>query len=79
MIKLFPVLKDYLWGGYKLKGLFGRDNGGKENQRGWKSPFIPTVRAVVKTADFFPNTSRKIPLPWIRRFCFSMLIKYIDA
>ena len=25
MIKLQPVLKDYLWGGEKLKTLFGRE------------------------------------------------------
>ena len=29
MIRLTPALKDYIWGGYKLKDLFGRDNGGK--------------------------------------------------
>ena len=29
MVKLQPVLKDYLWGGTKLKTLFGRDNGEK--------------------------------------------------
>lgn len=29
MIKLTPVLKDYLWGGEKLKELFGRESGSK--------------------------------------------------
>ena len=33
MLKLTPVLKDYLWGGYKLKGFFGRDNGGRKINR----------------------------------------------
>ena len=28
MIKLQPVLKDYLWGGEKLKTLFGREKDG---------------------------------------------------
>ena len=28
MIKLQPVLKDYLWGGEKLKSLFGRQKDG---------------------------------------------------
>lgn len=28
MVKLKPVLKDYLWGGERLKGLFGREKEG---------------------------------------------------
>ena len=28
MIKLQPVLKDYLWGGEKLKTIFGREKDG---------------------------------------------------
>ena len=33
VLKLTPVLKDYIWGGYRLKELFGRDNSGKKNIR----------------------------------------------
>ncbi len=36
MLKLQPVIKDYIWGGTKLKGLFGRDNGDKRISESWE-------------------------------------------
>ncbi len=36
MLKLQPVIKDYIWGGTKLKGLFGRDNGDKKISESWE-------------------------------------------
>ena len=41
MLKLTPVLKDYLWGGYKLKGFFGRDNGGRKISESWEVSVHP--------------------------------------
>ena len=79
MKKLTPVLKDYLWGGYKLKGMFGRDNGGKKISESWEVSVHPDgesgceggtlsgyLAANPKAVD--PEGS---PLP--------VLIKYIDA
>lgn len=79
MKKLAPVLKDYLWGGYKLKGMFGRDNGGKKISESWEVSVHPDgesgceggtlsgyLAANPKAVD--PEGS---PLP--------VLIKYIDA
>ena len=79
MKKLTPVLKDYLWGGDKLKGMFGRDNGGKKISESWEVSVHPDgesgceggtlsgyLAANPKAVD--PEGS---PLP--------VLIKYIDA
>lgn len=35
-IRLTAVLKDYIWGGMRLKELFGRDNGGKIIAESWE-------------------------------------------
>ena len=35
-IKLTPALKDYIWGGMRLKDLYGRDNGGNRIAESWE-------------------------------------------
>ena len=41
MFRLTPALKDYIWGGYKLKDMFGRDNGGKKISESWEVSVHP--------------------------------------
>ena len=41
MKRLVPVLKDYFWGGYKLKRMFGRDNGGRKISESWEVSVHP--------------------------------------
>lgn len=82
MIRLRPVLKDYLWGGYKLKGLFGRDNGGKKISESWEASVHPdglsacAGGASETLADYIEQNPRSVdeegrPFP--------VLVKYIDA
>lgn len=77
--KLTPVLKDYLWGGYKLKDLFGRDNGGKKISESWEASVHPdgmclcgdvTLAALLKE---YPHAVDGAGSD------FPVLIKYIDA
>ena len=68
MYKLAPTLKDYIWGGYKLKEKFGRRNGGKRISESWEVSVHPDGPSGVEKgtlADYAPD------LP--------ILIKYIDA
>ena len=68
MFKLTPTLKDYIWGGYKLKDAFGRDNGGKRISESWEVSVHPDGPSGVDggtLSDYAPD------LP--------ILIKYIDA
>lgn len=68
MVKLEPTLKDYIWGGYKLGELFGRDNNGKKISESWEVSVHPDGMSRTESgtlADVAPD------LP--------VLIKYIDA
>lgn len=79
MLKLTPVLKDYLWGGSRLKELFGRDNGGGIIAESWEVSVHPDGLSRVGSgtlADYiranpFAVDGQGSPLP--------VLIKYIDA
>lgn len=80
MIKLFPVLKDYLWGGYKLKGLFGRDNGGKKISESWEVSVHPDGPSRCKDGRLFPEYIAENPVAVDKKgSAFPVLIKYIDA
>lgn len=77
--KLQPVLKDYIWGGYKLNPLFNRDNGGKKISESWEVSVHPdgestcgerTLSQIIKnTPCFIDKQEGDLPV----------LIKYIDA
>lgn len=41
MFKLIPTLKDYIWGGRKLEGLYGRNNGGSKISESWEVSVHP--------------------------------------
>lgn len=79
VLKLSPVLKDYIWGGYKLKELFGRNNGGKKISESWEVSIHPDGLSGADggtLADYIAENPRSVnkaggALP--------VLIKYIDA
>ena len=80
MIRLYPVLKDYIWGGKKLGALFGRDNGGKKMSESWEVSVHPDGQSVCSggetLAQYLAAHSQAVnragdPFP--------VLIKYIDA
>ncbi|MBR2023127.1 MAG: mannose-6-phosphate isomerase, class I [Clostridia bacterium] len=73
MVKLKPVLKDYLWGGTKLKTLFGRDNGDKIIAESWEASVHKDGESVLSTGQtlsaYLQEIGEELPV----------LIKYIDA
>ena len=79
MIKLNPVLKDYLWGGMKFGKMYGRDNGGKKMSESWEVSVHPDGLSTCEggtLADYLakdPQAVDKAGSP------FPVLIKYIDA
>ena len=79
ILKLSPALKDYIWGGYRLKELFGRDNGGKKISESWEVSVHPDGLSVSDggtLAEYIsqnPQAVDKAGKP------FPVLIKYIDA
>ncbi len=72
MLKLSPVLKNYLWGGTKLQGLYGRENGGDKISESWEVSVHPDGVSQ-PLAAFLAEHPQAVPgeLP--------VLIKYIDA
>ncbi len=73
MVKLQPVLKDYLWGGTKLKGMFGRDNGDNVIAESWEASVHKDGESLLVDGTPLSAYLQKIgeDLP--------ILIKYIDA
>ena len=41
ILKLKPVLKDYIWGGHKLETLYGRNNGEQPVSESWEVSVHP--------------------------------------
>ncbi len=79
MLKLNPVLKDYIWGGRKLKDIFGRDNGGKLISESWEVSVHadgPSMYSGGTLADYITNNPQSVSA---RGGEFPVLIKYIDA
>lgn len=80
MIKLQPVLKDYLWGGEKLKTLFGREKDGIIAES-WEVSVHrdgeSTISGTDKTfAEYLKENKNAVDLNGGE---FPLLIKYIDA
>ncbi len=78
MLKLMPVIKDYIWGGLKLKQLFGRDNGDNKISESWEVSVHPDGESLFDggtlgeyIAAHPESTGGDGTLP--------ILIKYIDA
>lgn len=76
MLKLEPVLKDYLWGGTKLKTLFGRDNGGKKIAESWEVSVHPDGESRTEGGTLLEYLKEH---PSAAGEKFPVLIKYIDA
>ena len=78
-LKLTPVLKDYIWGGLRLKQLFGRDNGGKVIAESWEVSVHPDGLSRIEGglfADYLAANPNSVSPNGDK---FSILIKYIDA
>ncbi len=75
MIKLNPVLKNYLWGGYKLKELYGRDNGGDRISESWEVSAHPDGVST-PLSDYLKDHPTAVDAAGSP---FPVLIKYIDA
>lgn len=79
-MKLIPVLKDYLWGGYKMKSLFGRDNGGRKISESWEASVHPDGPSLCENGETLAEYLAHSPTAVDRSGSpFPVLIKYIDA
>lgn len=80
MFRLTPALKDYIWGGYKLKDMFGRDNGGKKISESWEvsvHPDGPSLCPDGKTlAAYIAENPTAVDA---EKSAFPILVKFIDA
>jgi mannose-6-phosphate isomerase len=88
MFRLKPVLKDYLWGGYKMKDLFSRDNGGKKISESWEVSVHPDGQSTIAESGRGVEGSESTLAEYIAKKpdcvdeaggAFPVLIKYIDA
>lgn len=78
VIRLYPVLKDYLWGGYRLHDLFGRDNGGKKIAESWEVSVHPDGESKTEEGTL-PELLHAHPELISPCKEFPVLIKYIDS
>ncbi len=75
MLKLKPVLKNYLWGGKKFYGMYGRDNGGDLISESWEvSVHADGVSQPLK--EYLQSNPTAVDKNGSE---FPVLIKYIDA
>ncbi len=80
MFRLSPVLKDYIWGGYKLKDLYGRDNAGKKISESWEVSVHPDGTSICEDGTSFADYVKKNPTAIDPQGSpFPVLIKYIDS
>ncbi len=80
ILKLFPVLKDYLWGGTRLKEIFGRDNGDKKIAESWEVSVHPDGESRLENGETLSSYFVREPHAVDREGGkFPVLIKYIDA
>ena len=77
MLKLKSVCKDYIWGGDKLKSLYGRQNG-EHLAESWEVSVHPdgTSMYLASFADYIKNNPQAVDK---QGSAFPVLIKYIDA
>ncbi len=75
MIKLQPVLKNYLWGGRKLHGMYGRENNGDLISESWEVSIHPDGISE-PLVEYLQNNPTAVDKTGS---AFPILIKYIDA
>ncbi len=79
MIKLTPVLKDYIWGGDRLKTMFGRVSD-KRIAESWEISVHPDGPSGCEGGGAFTEYLKNNPYAVDRAgSAFPVLIKYIDA
>lgn len=88
LIKLSPAFKDYLWGGTKLREIFGKKGDFDIIAESWELSAHPDGQSIIaggkyngmKFGDYL-NTIGKDALGWKCRFLadFPLLVKLIDA
>lgn len=79
ILKLSPVLKDYIWGGQKLGTMFGRDNDGKKISESWELSVHPDGLSMCDggtLADYLVKNPTAVDAD---ENLLPVLIKYIDA
>lgn len=79
MLQLKPVLKDYLWGGFRLKTLFGRGNGGKKIAESWELSVHPDGQSRTENGTLSEYVCAHPEAVPSKKGEFPLLIKYIDA
>lgn len=80
MFRLIPPLKDYIWGGYKLKTLFGRDNGGKKISESWEVSVHPDGLSRIEGDGTLAQFLQEHPTAVDAQGSpFPVLVKFIDA
>ncbi len=75
MIKLQPALKNYLWGGRKLHGMYGRENNGDLISESWEVSIHPDGISE-PLVEYLQNNPTAVDKTGS---AFPILIKYIDA
>ncbi len=78
MLKLNPVIKDYIWGGVKFRALFGRDNGDKKISESWEVSVHPDGESTAECGTLAKYIEEN-PESVGGDGKFPVLIKYIDA
>ena len=79
MLKLSPVLKDYIWGGYRMKPLFGRDNKGKKISESWEVSVHPDGMSSCGGQTLKEYLDKNPHAVGTQGGELPVLIKYIDA
>lgn len=80
MFHLSPALKDYIWGGYKLKGMFGRDNGGKKISESWEVSVHPDGPSLCPDGETLAEYLKAHPEAVdAEKRLLPILVKFIDA
>lgn len=79
VLRLTPALKDYIWGGYRLKELFGRNNGDRKISESWEVSVHPDGLSGSDCGTLAEYLSKNPQAVDREKSPFPVLIKYIDA
>jgi len=82
MLKLFPALKDYVWGGTRLRDIYGRDKDCTLDRvsESWEVSIHPDGPSTLQNGETLASYLEKNPQAVDKKGRkFPILIKYIDA